>query len=799
MKIVAKRNLKHILATYPLLLRMICYVFMLSTVMTLSLTLLNLYIAYEHDVELLRQHLDGIQRSQSAVLAENVWNFNEESIAMQLQGMLQHPDVVYVELIDIDKNRYTVGGTTIPDNLLLNKQFSLHFNFNDDVVELAQVKIVATVAYIKHKLLEKLPMILAVEFIKVVTVCIFIVLLFYYLFNRHLMRILAYTQSIDFNILDQKLVLDKKSFTTVKHDELDRLAIAINDMRQRLWDGNILRQEQASSLRLSAKVFESTSDGIIITDANGIIVAVNKAFTNITGYSADDIVGKNPNVLQSGRQNSQYYQQMWQQLAQSGQWSGEIWNKRKDQKIYPELLTISAIKNDDGSTTNYVAIFTDITSIKQAMEQLEYQAHHNSLTGLPNRLLLQARLEHSIQQAKRSNVHGSVLFIDLDNFKKINDSLGHDMGDLVLKDVAQRLLGVCREVDTVAHFGGDEFVVVLHDIQSIDAVAKKAQQILAELAMPFIIDGYEMYISGSIGIADFNGECQGLEVLLKEADAAMYEAKAKGKGCYHYYTAELTDVALERISLEAELRHAIELKELELYYQPQVSLHDKRIVSCEALVRWNHPQRGLLLPDEFIPISEETGLILPLGEYVLRSACSQYVRWCEMGIQLERIAVNVSGKQIHQQGFPDLVAKILMETGCPAYSLEMEITEGFIMEHPQQSISVLQQIRDLGVALSVDDFGTGHSSLSYLQKLPVQRLKIDKSFIWDIYENPEGEAITQAVIALGHSVNLTITAEGVETEAQNKFLLEHSCNEGQGYLYSRPVPLEQITALLQRS
>ncbi|MEE4254405.1 MAG: EAL domain-containing protein [Desulfuromusa sp.] len=553
---------------------------------------------------------------------------------------------------------------------------------------------------------------------------------------------------------------------------------------------------QEDHLRLSAKVFESTSEGIIITDKAGSAVAVNPAFSRITGYSEEDALGQSPQFFKSGRHTDNFYQQMLQELAESGQWRGEIWNKRKNGEIYPSFLMISSIKNDEEETLNYVGVFSDITALKKAEDQLKYQAHHHPLTGLPNRLLLHARLQHSIEYAKRERKHGAVMFLDLDNFKKINDSLGHDAGDIVLKEVALRLQMHSREVDTVSHLSGDEFVIVLQAIRSIEDAIERAQQILESLQQPFIVDQYELYVSGSIGMVEFDGNSTDIEGLLKNADAAMYKAKEQGKNRYQLYSSELTDAAIEKVLLESHLRRAIERNELVLHYQPQVSLTTGHVIAVEALVRWQHPDLGLVMPDKFIPLSEETGLITKMGEWILKTACEQLLVWREQGYGLRRIAVNLSGKQIQQKNLPEIVERILLETGCPSASLELEITEGFIMQHPERSIAVLQQIRALGVELSIDDFGTGHSSLNYLKRLPINRLKIDRSFVWDIGENPEGEAITKAVIAMGHSLNLQITAEGIETDEQKKFLQQYHCNEGQGFLFSRPMPANEVTILL---
>ncbi|MBN1958589.1 MAG: EAL domain-containing protein [Desulfuromonadales bacterium] len=556
------------------------------------------------------------------------------------------------------------------------------------------------------------------------------------------------------------------------------------------------KAEQDARLKLSAKVFESTTEGIAITDPAGRILTVNHAFCEITGYAEEEVIGQTPSLLKSGRHDSDFYQQMWQQLSRTGRWRGEVWNRRKTGEIYPELLTISSIKNDDGDVVNFVGVFSDITSLKRAAEKLEHQAHHHPLTGLPNRLLLHARLEHSIQYAKREKIQGAVLFIDLDNFKRINDSLGHNAGDEVLKEVASRLQEHSREVDTVAHIGGDEFVIVMQKIRSIEDVTARAKVILISLQRPFYVDGFELYISASIGIVEFSGVSDDIEALLKNADTAMYKAKEAGKNNYQHYLPEFTENAVEKVLLESHLRRALERNELILHYQPQLSLAEGTIVAVEALVRWDHPEIGLVMPDKFIPLSEESGLIIPIGEWVLRTACRQLMAWRAQGFGLARIAVNLSGKQIQLQKLPQVIQDILDETGCPAEALELEITESFMMQHPEQSITVLRKIRDLGVELSIDDFGTGHSSLNYLRRLPINRLKIDRSFVWDIHENPEGEAIVKAIIAMGHSLDLAITAEGIETEEQRLFLDKEGCDDGQGFLFSKALPAEQIEAVL---
>ncbi len=557
--------------------------------------------------------------------------------------------------------------------------------------------------------------------------------------------------------------------------------------------------KQEANLRLYAQIFESTTEGIIITDPEAKILTVNPAFSQITGYSEQEVLGHTPLLLQSDRHDQNFYRILWQSLRQDGKWQGEIWNQRKNGDVYPEWLTINAIHDESGQLSNYVAVCSDISTTKKAMEALEHQAHHHPLTKLPNRLLLHARLKHSIQKALRERQQGAVFYLDLDNFKNVNDSLGHTAGDQVLLEVAKRLQEKARETDTVAHLSGDEFVVVMDRLESsLDAV-NCAGQILEKLQDPIHIQEYQLYLSASLGITVFPQDGTTVENLLKNSDAAMYKAKEAGKNRYHIYSPELTEAALERVSLESYLRQAQKKDELILHYQPQIDLKTGRIVAFEALLRWQHPQRGLIPPNKFISLTEETGLIIDIGEWVLRTACKQLLAWRHQGYEIERIAVNLSGRQIQQKDLHLKVAQVLEETGCPPDSLELEITEGFIMQHPEQSIAVLGQIRKLGVELSVDDFGTGHSSLNYLKRLPITRLKVDRSFVADIFADPEDEAITKAIIALGHGLNLQITAEGIETERQRKFLCDLGCNEGQGFLISRPLPADQVCLLLTTS
>jgi len=465
--------------------------------------------------------------------------------------------------------------------------------------------------------------------------------------------------------------------------------------------------------------------------------------------------------------------------------------------VYPQWLTINVIHSDDGEIDNYVAVFSDISTIKQSEERLQHLAHHDALTNLPNRLLLRDRLEHAIDHARRNGHTVAVLFLDLDHFKSINDSLGHPVGDQVLQGVAERLVGCVRQDDTVARLGGDEFVVLLEQVGGLEHAGKVTKKVLDLFTNPVVVDKHEISISSSIGVSLYPRDGNDVDSLLKHADAAMYRAKDKGRNTSQFYTEELSSDAFERFLLETSLRRAVQEKQFMLYYQPQFSLRSGRLVGTEALVRWQHPDLGLISPARFIPLAEEIGVINSLGEWVLFEACQQMKTWSDAGFPGYQIAVNLSGLQVKRGDIVETVERVLAETGLTPSALELEITESFIMGQTEESIKILEALRSIGVTLAIDDFGTGYSSLSYLKKLPINKVKIDRSFVKDIPMDSNDEAIARAIIALAHSLQLGMVAEGVETEAQQGFLRSQRCDQAQGFLYSKPVPAEEFFRQLQ--
>lgn len=552
-------------------------------------------------------------------------------------------------------------------------------------------------------------------------------------------------------------------------------------------------------LRLLATAFESTRDGVVITDPKARILAVNRAYSDITGYDEAEILGQNPRILQSGRHDRAFYQTLWTSVRNAGYWQGELWNRRKNGEIYPQWLTISAVRDGRGEATHYVGVLTDISQIKSAEERLDRLAHRDPLTDLPNRLLAQSRLTHALEQAQRHGRRVGVLFVDLDRFKTVNESLGHSAGDELLRAIARRLRAGLGAENTLARLGGDEFLVVVEDPQRPEEVAAVAQTIFDLLADPVVLSSHpEIYINASIGLSLYPDDGRTVTELIQHADAAVSQAKAQGRNTYRFYTEALTRAAHERLELENKLRRALERDELVLHYQPLVSVASGRIVGCEALVRWRPPGEALVPPARFIPLAEETGLIEPLGNWVLRTACAQAKAWLDAGLPL-LLAVNLSARQFQRQDIPQQVRTALADTGLPAQHLELEITESTLMEQGGQALDVLMALKRLGVRLAIDDFGTGYSSLAYLKRFPIDKLKIDQSFVRDIPNDSGDMEIAAAIIAMARSLRLAVLAEGVETREQLDFLRGQGCDAYQGFLFGHPVPGDAFATLLATS
>ncbi|MCX7897875.1 MAG: EAL domain-containing protein [Rhodocyclaceae bacterium] len=553
------------------------------------------------------------------------------------------------------------------------------------------------------------------------------------------------------------------------------------------------KRHSERQLQLAAHVFEHSGEAIVITDRHNQIIDVNPAFTRLTGYTLDEVRGKNPKILSSGHNPPETYADLWRSLKEKGFWQGELWDRHKSGAIYPKLLTISTVKNERGEIEYFIGSFTDITERKANEERIRHLAHHDPLTSLPNRLFFSIALEQAIAEAHREKRQMALLFLDMDRFKLINDTLGHQIGDLFLIEVAYRIKASVRESDVVARLGGDEFVVLLTRIAAQEDAARVAQKILAALNAPFELDAQRLHSSPSIGIALFPSDGDTSSSLLKNADSAMYHAKERGRNQIQFFSPAMNAAAAARLELEHALREAWENKAFVLFYQPQLCARTRIIDCAEVLLRWFHPQRGAIAPSRFVPLAEDLGLINALGSWVIEEACRQLARWKEQGLAIERLAINLSAHQLRDPNFVETVHSTLQRFGIAPQQIELEITETVAMAEPERAIGQLQTLRALGVSLAIDDFGTGYSSLAYLKHLPIQAIKLDRSFVKDIESDANDAAISAASIALAHQLGLSVTAEGVETEAQEKFLVgQHDCDRLQGYRYGKPMPAEEF-------
>ena len=590
---------------------------------------------------------------------------------------------------------------------------------------------------------------------------------------------------------------------TVKPGMENSVFAGLAEMQIKLYVNEIERKHAEAELRIAAVAFES-QESLMITNADNVILRVNRAFCESSGYTAEELIGKKPRILSSGRHDADFYRTMWKAIQDTGTWQGEIWDRRKDGEVYPKLLTISTVKNSKGMVTHHVASHIDITERKLAEEKIAELAFFDPLTHLPNRTLLQDHLKRAMTTSNRNRSFGAVLFIDLDQFKTLNDTSGHDKGDLLLQQVAQRITTSVREGDTVARMGGDEFVVVLEGLAgTIEEAATQTKtigkKILTAISQPYQLERVHHHSTASIGATLFGGNETSIDDLLKQADLAMYKSKAMGRNTLRFFDPAMQTFVVERAAMEIDLRTAIQDNQFVLHYQAQV-VGDGRATGAEALVRWQHPRRGMLPPAEFISLAEETGLILPLGQWVLETACAQLALWA---IRPEMahlsVAVNVSVQQFREADFVDKTMAAISQTGANPNRLKLELTESLLVENVGDIIEKMFALKASGVGFSLDDFGTGYSSLSYLRRLPLNQLKIDKSFVRDVLIDPNDAAIARTIVALAQSLGLGVIAEGVETELQRDFLASIGCHAYQGYFFSRPLPVEDFEEFAQRA
>ncbi|MES2317705.1 MAG: EAL domain-containing protein [Pseudomonadota bacterium] len=568
-------------------------------------------------------------------------------------------------------------------------------------------------------------------------------------------------------------------------------------------DGELARQRAAAALaeseqrmRLSARIFESTQESIMMTDANGAIIGVNAAFQLVTGYSEPEVMGRNPRLLVSGRHDAAFYGAIWASLAATGQWRGEIWNRRKNGQVYPERIAIDAVHGADGAVSAYVSVSSDVSALRAAHHQVDFLSHHDPLTLLPNRAVLAERTRQAISAARHGERQIALLLFNLDRLQRINDSLGHETGDAMLQEMARRVGLLAGPFDVLAHLGGDEFVLLLTDCLDSDVVIGTARRLIEEISRPVQVGGHDLIVTASVGISIYPRDGANPSELLKAADVALSHMKDTGRNGFRFFKGEMNAHALRWMSLETHLRRAIERGELSLNYQPQVSIPDGRICSMEALLRWRSPELGQVAPGDFIALAEDTGMILPIGNWVIRQACLQNKAWQDAGLPPLRVAVNVSAHQFIAGTVPSVVADALRESGLEARYLEVELTESVMMHDSEATAAQLAALTEMGVSISLDDFGTGYSSLGYLSRFMLDKLKIDQTFVRNITTEPRSAAIAQATIALAHGLSLVVIAEGVETEGQLAFLSAIGCDEVQGYLFSRAVPPDEMGRML---
>ena len=556
------------------------------------------------------------------------------------------------------------------------------------------------------------------------------------------------------------------------------------------------REKHGESLLTAGVAFDHMREAVMVTDAQNRIIQVNRAFEKITGYTPEEAIGQTPKLLHSGQQDASFYHEFYRSLERQDEWRGEIWNRRKNGEVYPQWLSVRVVFDGSGDVHRYVSVFADITDVKESQRKLWQLAHHDALTNLPNRLMLGARLEHAVRRAHRTGHRFALLYIDLDHFKNINDSLGHHAGDELLKVVSGRLASAVHEDDTIARLGGDEFVVLIEDIPDANSALRVAERLLQVLGNAFVIADKTLFVTSSVGVSMYPEDADAPDTLLQHADTAMYQAKALGRNRIAFYAPELTRAIERRMTLEHDLRQAIAREELVLHYQPQFSADTGRLVGMEALVRWQHPERGLIPPGEFISIAEETGLIRDLGCWVTENACLQAQQWRDSGHLDFTLAVNLSPYQLHAACAQDLES-LFKRTGFPPEHFEFEVTETLFVEQTGTAMSELKSMRErLGIGIAMDDFGTGHSSLSKLKQLPIGKVKIDQSFVRDLPDDRDDVAIARAIILMAHTLGLTVVAEGVETKAQQAFLCESGCDHMQGYLFAKPMPADELTLLL---
>lgn len=775
----------------PLSFRLLAYILIFSSLFTLVASAIQIYSDFRRDLTAVENRMKVVETGYAASLARSLWALDQHLLQTQMEGILSLPDIVHLRLRILPDSELVMGSIErdIPTR---SHSFDLTYSSNRTTSKLGTMTITTSLERVYSDLEDRVLMVLTTQFLKTFFISILIIMIFQHFVAKHLTTMANYARELSIRNLSRPLVLDRPDNQINRTDELAKVTEAINQMRERLNEDIVRQEHDAEEIRKLSKAVEQSPSSVMICDRQWRIEFVNHKFTQLTGYHTDDIAGKHPGALSNEQIQSRDNNQLWQairlQVQRVGVWQGEINSIRKNGERFWEQLIVTPIRNSAGRVTNYLILGEDISIRKRYEQQLLRQANYDVLTGLPNRMLALDRLKLALAQARRERSLVGVMFLDLDNFKHINDTMGHDAGDALLTEAARRISSCLRGTSTVARLGGDEFLVILPGLSSPEAANQVAERILQTFAPPYRLNDQEVFVTTSIGIAIFPTDSDTSGNLLQHADAAMYQARNKGKSAYERFTPEMTEVSHERLQMETRMRRALGLEEFELNFQPIVDTATGKIRLAEVLLRWNNPSMGRIMPDRFIPLAEETGLIIPIGAWVLQEACKAAVHWeQDLGVALN-IAVNVSPRQFRDPGFIEVVMGALEQAGLKADRLELEITERLILDNSIETADILTQLDAAGIRLSVDDFGTGYSALSYLKSYPFDTLKIDKSFIGDVVEKQDDAALVRAIINMAHSLGLTVVAEGVETEPQTQFLVRQGCDYSQGYFYARPAP-----------
>ncbi|MBE0485112.1 EAL domain-containing protein [Marinobacter sp.] len=795
-------RLRRIRKASPLSFRLLAWILLFSTAFTLLAAAVQIYSDYRKDLGLIEERMQVIESGYASSLARSLWALDQKLLQTQMEGILSLPDITHLRL-RIEPDSELVMGEIPRQADTLSHSFEL-IQRDGAEFRLGELAITANLDRVYAELRRKVGVTLATQFLTVFFVSVLILWIFQHLVTRHLTAMADYTKDVSLRNLSRPLVLDRPDSVANNKDELGMVTDAINEMRERLNQDVARRERDAADILKFSKAIDQSPSSVLICDRQWRIEYANQKFSQLTGHGIDDIVGKHPSNLIENSMDVQEARQLWQsirlQVQRVGVWQGEVNSIRRNGERYWEQLVVTPIRDNNGETNGYLILGEDISIRKRYEQQLLRQANYDILTGLPNRMLALDRLKLALAQARRDNSQVGVMFLDLDNFKHINDTLGHDAGDNLLVEAARRISSCLRGTSTVARLGGDEFLVILPGLTGPEASCQVAERILKTFSTAFMLNNQEVFVTTSIGIATFPSDSDNSGTLLQHADAAMYQAKHQGKSSYARFTPEMTEVSHERLQMESHMRKALELGEFELYYQPIIETASGRFIGAEALLRWNNPAMGLVMPDRFIPLAEETGLIIPIGEWVIHEACQAAISWQAItGLDDLSIAVNVSPRQFRDSGFTDAVMRSLNASGLRPELLELEITERLILDNTIETADILRQLDRSGVRLSVDDFGTGYSALSYLKSYPFDTLKIDKSFIQDVLKESGDASLVRAIINMAHSLGLTVIAEGVEQEAQTHFLQAEGCDYSQGYFYSRPLPEQDFMHWLETS